>query len=141
MASFVPAIYTSYFANWRAFPETMTTISIAGKAPEDYYGLEYKKLAPKWAFFNDYKKGILDEDGYTDCYYDQVLSKLTPEQVYEELTKDLGTDVIMLCWEKAGAFCHRRIVAEWLEKGLAIKVLELDKHKTPWIDSPMRTKI
>ena len=122
---FEPKVFTSYYANWRRFPETATTISIAGKAPESYFGLEYKKLAPKWGFFNDYKSGKIDEEGYTVEYYKQVLSNLKPEVVYSELINDLGTDIILLCWEKTGSFCHRHIVAKWLQDKLNIRVEEL----------------
>jgi hypothetical protein len=30
----------------------------------------------------------------------------------------------MLCWEAPGEFCHRRLVAEWLEGELGIQVPE-----------------
>lgn len=34
---------------------------------------------------------------------------------------------VLLCWEKSGAFCHRRLVAEWLEDAVGEKVQELDE--------------
>jgi uncharacterized protein (DUF488 family) len=49
------------------------------------------------------------------------LSKLDPQKVFS----DLGQDAILLCWEKPGEDCHRRLVAEWLEGLLGIKVPEL----------------
>jgi len=36
---------------------------------------------------------------------------------------------VLLCWELPGQFCHRRLVAEWLEKNLLIEVPELDIPK------------
>jgi hypothetical protein len=50
-----------------------------------------------------------------------VLAKLDPAKV----SADLGPDAILLCWEAPGQECHRRLVAEWLEKNLNIKVPEL----------------
>ncbi len=56
---------------------------------------------------------------YTKQYTEQILSWLDPQKVYEELD-----DCVLLCWEKSGSFCHRRLVAEWLEKGTGNKVKE-----------------
>jgi len=97
-------------------------VSIAGKAPNWYKGREYKKLAPKYHFFKKYKEDG-DESYYTKQYYKEVLDKLDPQEVYGEL----GENAIMLCWEKPGQFCHRRVVAEWLEKALGIVVKEIDQ--------------
>jgi uncharacterized protein (DUF488 family) len=49
-----------------------------------------------------------------------VLGKLDPAKVLD----DLGGGAILMCWEKPGEDCHRRLVAEWLEKHLSIKVPE-----------------
>ena len=46
-------IYTSYFAKLNKLPEYVIPISICGKAPDWYKGLQYKKLAPKWKFFKE----------------------------------------------------------------------------------------
>lgn len=78
---------------------------------------------------------IEDEKLYTKLYYEQVLNKLNPKEVYEEL----GENAVLLCYEswdsiKSGkATCHRRIVAKWLEDSLGITVEELgneSKNKT-----------
>ncbi len=97
-------------------------VSIAAKAPFWYKGREYKKLAPKYGFFKKYKLDG-DEEYYTKQYYKEVLDKLDPQKVYEEL----GEDAILLCWEKPGQFCHRHIVAKWLEKALGITIKEIDQ--------------
>lgn len=43
-------IYTSYYAKSKKIPEDIVRISIAGKAPEYYTGIQYKVLAPKYGF-------------------------------------------------------------------------------------------
>ena len=95
-------------------------ISIAARCPDWYKGKTYKKLAPKHSFFKRYKLDK-NEEAYTKSYYEEVLNKLNPKEVYE----DLGEDAILLCWEGAGKFCHRRIVAKWLEDSLGIKIEEV----------------
>ena len=41
-------LYTSYFAKLKKLPKHIIPISICGKAPAWYTGLQYKKLAPKY---------------------------------------------------------------------------------------------
>ena len=109
---------TSYFANLKNLDQ-QRVVSIAGKAPDWYKGKEYKQLAPKYWFFIKYKDDG-DEEFYRTQYRKEVLEKLDPKEVYEELK-----DSILLCWEARGKFCHRRLVAEWIENKLNIEVLEL----------------
>lgn len=42
-------IFTTYFAQLRNLPENIVSVSICGRAPDWYTGLQYKKLAPKWS--------------------------------------------------------------------------------------------
>lgn len=108
---------TSYYAKNHDHPNA---VSIAGKAPHWYKGREYKKLAPKWGFFQKYKNDG-NEDDYTVSYYLEVLSKLDPQEVYDEL----GEDAVLLCWEQTGHFCHRHLVAQWFEEELGVDIEEL----------------
>jgi len=105
---------TSYFSSklWHG----KNAVAISQGIPEWYKGRVYKALAPSWNLVR-----IKDAEGYTRRYRNEVLNRLDPKKVY----KDLGDDAILLCWEKPGEFCHRRLVAEWLEETLGIKVLEL----------------
>ena len=52
-------IYTTYFAKLKDLPDYIIPISICGKAPDWYKGLQYKKLAPKYDFFMKWKKNHL----------------------------------------------------------------------------------
>lgn len=45
-------IFTSYFGKLSKLPPGIIPISICGKAPDWYKGLQYKKLAPKYQFFH-----------------------------------------------------------------------------------------
>lgn len=44
-------IFTSYFAKLSILPPDIVPISICGKAPDWYTGLQYKKLAPEVPVF------------------------------------------------------------------------------------------
>lgn len=105
-------MFTSYFSNLR---NVTNPLSISGKAPDWYSGPQFKVLAPKWSFFKAYKDGKITSDEYTSEYYRLVLDELDPHKTYRYLIDMYGEDVTLLCYEKPGDFCHRRIVASWFE--------------------------
>jgi len=105
---------TSYFAKYTGHHG----INIALKQPKNVKFKSYPKLFPKWSFLSKYFKDHNKEE-YTKSYHKEVLSKLNPQEVYDELK-----GCTLLCWEKSGKFCHRRIVAEWLQKELGVIVPE-----------------
>lgn len=107
-------IYTTYFAKLKKLPDSIVLISIAGKAPDGYKGLQYKVLAPKREFFLEWKRNH-DNDFYTECFNRLVLSQLDPKEVEDHLYfMSDGMDIALVCYEKPGDFCHRHLVAEWL---------------------------
>ena len=111
-------IYTSYFAKLKSLPDNIIPISICGKVPDWYKGRQYKKLAPKYEFFIKWKDNH-DNDYYIKCFNEQVLGKLDPlKTAYELLITTSGAkkDVCLLCYEKPSDFCHRHLVADWLNK-------------------------
>ena len=114
---------TSYFAINANNPNA---VSISGKAPEWYTGRQYKKLAPTFKIFSKYKSSnqtLEDEQEYTKEFTEQILNKLDPKVVFEEL----GKDAVILCYETPEKFCHRHIVAKWLSENLGIEIKELKK--------------
>ena len=106
---------TSYFAKFRG----PNGCNIAMRPIKGYTGMSYPDLYPYWYFLSDYKQSG-DEAAYIKEYYKVVLNKLDPQKVYDDLQ-----DYVLLCYEKPGDFCHRRLVAEWLEKSLGVTVPEL----------------
>lgn len=115
-------IYTSYFAKLKSLPDNIIPISICGKAPDWYKGLQYKKLAPKYDFFMKWKENH-DNDYYVKCFNEQVLDKtdiLTVIRDLIDLTSAnesiIGKDFCLICYEKPSDFCHRHLVADWLNK-------------------------
>lgn len=76
----------------------------------------YTKLCPTKDILDKYKNNpsYTNED-YVKDYYEQVLNKLNPEVVIQEL-RAYGQDIVLVCYEKSDDFCHRHIVAEWLSE-------------------------
>lgn len=109
-------LYTSYFAQLRNLPANLVPVSICGKPPEWYLGLQYKKVAPKYGFFMEWKRNH-DDEYYIKHFHKEVLSTLDPWEVYQELRQLAGsTDVVLLCYEKPQDFCHRHLVAVWFQE-------------------------
>ena len=124
-------IYTSYFAKLRFLPENIVPVSICGTAPDWYTGAEYKKLAPKYGFFMEWKR-TGDNNYYIKCFKEQVLDKLSYISVVNHLQLmlpydmrvDMDSDVAintkyhvaLICYEKPTDFSHRHLVADWLNR-------------------------
>ena len=123
-------IYTGYFEKIETYKgKGLTPVSIAGFAPDWYDGIEYKKLAPKRDWWQKWHDEKLSNAWYNEQYYKTVLTKLKAEDVARDLQK-FGKNVILLCYEKSGEFCHRNIVANWLNEH-QIKTKEYDLNKAP----------
>lgn len=111
-------IYTSYFAN----RSVINPVSISRFNPSWYTGASYKKLAPSVELLTGYKKGFITQREYCSIYNEQ-LSKLDPEHVVLDLSM-MFSEVCLVCYEKPGDFCHRKLVSEWLKTTLDITVSE-----------------
>ena len=91
-----------------------------------YSGTYYSKLEPKKDFWLVYDGNIgkisekENNEYYIREYWNKVLSKLDPQEVYEELDNK-----ILLCYESENQFCHRHIVAAWFELFLNIQIPEV----------------
>ena len=93
-------------------------VSIASWGPPWYKGRCYKALAPRKAMLK------MDEATYRE-HFQKILDKLDPAKV----AADLGPNAILLCWEPPGKFCHRRLVAAWLEEHLGKPILEIGDNE------------
>ena len=118
-------IYTSYFGNYRRFPSNMNPIAICAKPPQDFTGPCYKQLAPTYNTLMDYKNDG-DANKFVQRYKEETLKKLNPVHVVNDMLNLIeSNNILMLCYEKKGSFCHRHLVAEWLRKA-GYEVEELD---------------
>lgn len=108
-------IFTSYFAKLREILPNFVPIAICRYPPKWYRGLIYKELAPSSNLLNTWNGGGITAEDYIRIYETEVLNHLNPHTVVSELTKMAdGHDIVLLCYEKTGDFCHRHLVADWL---------------------------
>lgn len=121
-------IFTSCYNNCKSG----NLVSISGDKGKSvgFNGNSYTKLAPRksfWSIWHD-NIGKIDEDKnnkyYMHEYYEKVLSKLDASEVVNEL-QQFGDKIVLLCFEKENEFCHRHLVATWLERSLKIQIEEI----------------
>ncbi len=124
------------------------TVSVTGDGGNawGYYGPAYKKLAPKLVTYLPYAekyqellkmksdlKKYLDfrrkiEDEYIKSYYDIRLKELNVNVLLSILKEHFGENIILLCHESVDEFCHRRLIADYIElqTGEYIPEVEID---------------
>lgn len=119
-------MFTSYYDNISNI--TYPTVGISGWMPAWYTGPTYRKLAPKYkTCYLPYINGEIDSQEYAARYTYDVLNKLNPSDVYRDLSERGGQNAVLLCYEKPDKFCHRHLVAQWLNLSLGIKITELNQ--------------
>lgn len=98
-------IYTSYFQNPALKQiEDKRKVAISIGLPKwGFKGRRIRELAPTWAMIK------LSEADYRP-QYQAILDKLDPHAL------PLQDGDILLCWEKPPEFCHRYMVADWLNQ-------------------------
>ena len=114
-------IYTSYFGNYRNFPANCIAVSITQFPPKNWKGLEIKSVAPTADKLMQYKNNEIDEFIFSQRYILQLNKddNLKPrvQALLRHLDKEYG-NVILCCYEVAGEFCHRHLLADWLNMNI-----------------------
>jgi hypothetical protein len=112
---------TSYFARSAKDPGA---VSIARFPPKWYTGRRYPPLAPPPELLK-----IEDPDEFCRRYRGEVLSVLDPDEVLQDLgVENSPYDIVLLCFEKERACCHRGLVAGWFHERKGITVPELGQE-------------
>mgnify|MGYP000846084352 FL=1 len=115
-------LYTSHFGVTKSLLKAgIKPIGICLYPPQWYLMSGQKNfdmLAPTREIFK------LDEAMYT-IRFNELLERLDPDNIFNAIGDiSNGRDAALLCFEKPGEFCHRRLVAKWLENGLGFEVNE-----------------
>jgi hypothetical protein len=118
----MPQILT---ASWRtALPDDATPVAISRGTPRRLSGYRRLSALAPGPWFRSVEPAT-----YLRLYR-QILDRLDPAEIYERLIA-FGDHPVLLCWECAAdchagiVFCHRHLVAEWLEDRLGIEVPEV----------------
>ena len=96
-------LYTSYFANVRNLPNTITPIGIVAFKPSWFHGKNAKGLAPDETLLLTYKRGNCSTQQYTEQYL-AMLAQYNPTSVYQQLTAQAAGDIALCCYETPDKF-------------------------------------
>ncbi|MCM1361744.1 MAG: DUF488 domain-containing protein [Clostridiales bacterium] len=104
-------IYTSYFGNLKKlYAAGIEPIGIARWQPKWFFGRNMKHLAPTAYMLSD----SCSQEDYVKLY-GEILKHLDLEQLKRDF-ETIGHDVALCCYEKPDDFCHRHLLAEYLNK-------------------------
>ena len=124
------------------------TVSITGDGGINwgYDGKAYKKLAPRLVTYTPYSEKYQEllklkedvtkvkeylsfrkqiEDEYIRSYYETRLKDLNVIELLYELENRFGNNIILLCHEDIEEFCHRRLLADYIELQTGIYIPEV----------------
>lgn len=122
-------IYTSYFGNAKKLQEAnIEMVNIARYKPRYFSGFSLLTVAPLPFMLSE----DMTEEQYVEHYNRLVLEPLDINRFLKSLEAlSVNKDVALCCYEKPGQFCHRHLLAEWLNKqrGLDIKEFGVKEEK------------
>ena len=124
--------YTSYFGNIKNL-DINKCVAICRWKPSWYKGAHYVKVAPTEQMIRSWKGGKQDTEAmneYIRTYQRDVLDHLDPEEIRLALEGK-----ILLCYEKPGDFCHRHLLAHWLNEH-GVPCIEFNSDKKPPVEQP-----
>ena len=124
---------TSNFANNARYNLGGISISRYPATRQGFKGPEFPPLFPSSDLLQVWKAEAITWDDYAYQYRRQ-LDCLNPQAIWDELmfisgaSMGLRPEPIILCYESAKTLdahpCHRRLVADWLERELDVDVPE-----------------
>ena len=119
-------IFTSSYALNGNSPDA---IGISYGIPKNYEGKTLSKLAPSGEMLRKLHDKIIN---YTQIDYKEAYLNLLEERGVDaqELVDELPDGAVLLCYEDSGEFCHRRILAEWIEEKTGLVVPEATEEHT-----------
>ena len=115
-----------------------------------FYGNSYKKMSPRlylWEYYESNPDNLTEDElinWYIKEFYELRLKELNINEFLNTLKEKFGEEIILLCHELPGItinkehFCHRRLLADYieLETGLVVPELSIDeKGSIKYIDT------
>jgi uncharacterized protein YeaO (DUF488 family) len=114
-------IYTSYFGNHRNFPVGCFTISVARFLSSNIkVDLEATVIAPSSTTLFRYKHKEITQEQYKKIYLKQLSDDRGQLKVFIKNILEISEDrdVLLLCYERDGDFCHRHTLRKVINKVL-----------------------
>ena len=124
-------IYTGYYSKMKDYKDAgLNTVSISRTIPESVtVDDRIPSLYPDDSLLFGYRNGNIDEMEYTSWYLRKI-KKLGVENIISEI-KRCGDNLVLLCWEAPDKFCHRHILADYLNKNSDLNITEFGESIEP----------
>lgn len=121
-------IYTSYFGNMKRLSAAgIMPIGIARWKPRFYNGVNMFSVAPTRYMLSD----ACGQEEYIKLY-NEILRSRGAQNILNEIESIAkGRNVALLCYEKPGDFCHRHLLADFLNKELGLNISEYEAPAQP----------
>lgn len=119
-------IYTGYYSKVNQYRDAgLKVIGISRTEPKGI-SLDGKisDFCPDEKILWGYKNGEIDEMEYTSRYLDQ-LDRIGIRNILLSI-HHYGDDVILLCWEAPDKFCHRHILADYINRKSKLDIREYE---------------
>lgn len=136
-------IYTSYFGKVKrieaADPDAVL-IPVCGKVgtwcAQKKNVCCLKDAAPRWAWWQEWHEKFKDDleseesvKWYSEKYKTTVLDKLDRDEMLEWIAKTAGEhNAYLLCYETPEKFCHRHLLAAWLNEKPGVNIQEWNEQ-------------
>lgn len=121
-------IYTSNFQRNRTNPNAVAICRTITQWVRDlgFDGKWRPDLAPSQKLLNRLTNEDMPEEAYAAEYLRELQRNgLTPQSILDSIPD--GS--VLLCYERPGDFCHRRVLADWIESQTGVKIPEWKNEK------------
>ena len=122
---------TSYFANFRKLDKNKyIAVSIARITPVGF-DIKVEEFAPEKSTLFNYKNGKINEEQYTKEYTEQLDelfddgSMVNTLSYLNNLEKEFNKEIVLLCYEGKGKFCHRHILSKYIKEKFDLDIREI----------------
>ena len=112
-------IYTGYYAQMKNYRKAgLIPVSIAWGTPVWYEGETCFEVAPPYKLIKAYKTEGMSIEEYSKKYIEHLDTNVKWSAVlkrFKEISdKYKGADLVLVCFEKPEDFCHRHLLADYL---------------------------
>lgn len=116
---------TNYTKASRLSNKHYLKVSISYIRQREFDGMHIQSFAPSKQLFEDYKNGLSPEQ-YEIRFREQIGNLADIYAFFKIMAKQAkGRDILLLCYEKKNAFCHRHILSDIIYERYGYRIKEL----------------
>lgn len=116
---------TNYTKASRLSEKYYLKVSISYYRPREFKGMQIQSFAPTKELLEDYKNGLSPEQ-YELRYREQINKLADIYSFFQIMAKQAkGRNILLLCYEKKNAFCHRHILSDIIYERYGYRIKEL----------------